>query len=154
MLKCKLNFYWTVTRSENYVNIVKMCLQIVYFWRYWRFDSCMNSFLVLIFAYHYLYYIFYFFQEWSLGSGGDDVMDAISQCEQYAKQQGIEKNVPWRLFVRKKVFPPWHDTEKDQTAINLIYEQAVRENTFGTYKYDKVRTVILNIVNANLVVSL
>lgn len=96
----------------------------------------MNSLLVFIFAYHYLYYIFYFFQEWSLGSGGDDVMDAISQCEQYAKEQGIEKNVSWRLFVRKKVFPPWHDTEKDQTAINLIHEQAVRENTFGTLDYE------------------
>ena len=78
---------------------------------------------------------FTFFQEWSLGSGGDDVMEVISQCEQYAKEQGIEKNVPWRLFLR-------HDPEKDQTVTNLIYKQAVRGNTFGTYKYDKVRTVI------------
>lgn len=70
----------------------------------------------------------------SLGGGKEHIMDAISNCEQYAKEQGQnERKAPWKLFLRMEMIPPWYNPSEDQVATQIIYRQIVRGINFGEY---------------------
>ncbi|XP_050087157.1 myosin-VIIa-like isoform X1 [Anopheles aquasalis] len=68
----------------------------------------------------------------SLQDGAEFLMDAISNCEQYAKEQGSsERTAQWKMFFRKEMFAPWHDPAVDAIATDLIYAQITRGLNLG-----------------------
>ncbi len=54
-------------------------------------------------------------------------MDAISECEQVVRHKGQkEEDAPWRLYMRKELFVPWHDPTEDPVCTELVYQQLIR----------------------------
>ncbi|XP_049316027.1 myosin-VIIa isoform X2 [Bactrocera dorsalis] len=80
----------------------------------------------------------------SLGNGNEHIMDAISNCEQYAKEQGQnEKNALWKLYLRKEMFSAWYDPSVDPLATYLIYKQITRGLNFGEYRFRTEKDVAM-----------
>lgn len=84
--------------------------------------------------------LFFSLQMWSLGSCGNHVFDAVSQCEGEMRRQGRhERDAPWSLSIRKELFTPWHDCSEDWISTDLIYRQIIKGLKSGDYTSEKVR---------------
>ena len=82
---------------------------------------------------------FAIFQIACLGHGLHRIMDAISECEQHTRSQGMrESSSTWRLYFRKEFFTPWCDPNADTLATDLTYQQIMRGVSVGEYKCEKV----------------
>lgn len=82
----------------------------------------------------------------SLGNGSDHVADAICQCEQYAMQMRRSEAgpVPWFLLFQKELFSPWHDTQLDNVATDVIYQQVITGIMTDEYICAHVSSIINN----------
>lgn len=70
----------------------------------------------------------------TLGCERQFLFDAISSCEQFAKEQGIpERTVKWQLYIQKEMFLPWHNPSDDSVATDLIFSQITKGINDGDY---------------------
>ncbi|XP_058809187.1 myosin-VIIa-like [Phymastichus coffea] len=90
----------------------------------------------------------------SLGAEKQHVMDAISQCEQYAVEKGyIQRDAKWRLIFKKEIFSPWYNPTFDKIATDLIYDQICWGLKLGEYRCQNEHDLVMLIARQLYVYS-